>query len=113
MEEYGQPSDPRDSFSQAGYLAARIAEKALMSLKPDDITRESVRAALADMRFESDILCAPWYFAAGQGRHNANSTTRMSVSEGGKWRVVSGCAPSPDPELDDIRAHERSIGIIH
>jgi len=35
----------------------------------------------------------------------------MSVSEGGKWKVVSGCAASPDPELDDLRAYERSIGL--
>jgi len=111
MDEYGQKSDPRDSFSQGGYLAARIAEKALMSLKPDAITRENVTKALAGMKFESDILCAPWYFGAGQTRHNANTTTRMSVSEGGKWTVVSKCAASPDPELDDIRAYERSIGL--
>jgi len=111
MDEYGQKSDPRDSFSQGGYLAARIAEKALMSLTADTITRENVTAALAGMRFESDILCAPWYFGAEQTRHNANSTTRMSVSEGGKWKVVSQCAASPDPELDDLRAYERSIGL--
>jgi len=111
MDEYGQRSDPRDSFSQAGYLAARIAEKALMSLKPDAMTRENINAALAGMKFESDILCAPWYLAKGQTRHNANSTTRMSVSENGKWKVISKCAASPDPELDDVRAYERSIGI--
>jgi len=111
MDEYGQKSDPRDSFSQGGYLAARIAEKALMSLEADAITRENVTQAIAGMKFESDILCAPWYFGAGQTRHNANSTTRMSVSEGGKWKVVSQCAASPDPELDDIRTYERSIGL--
>jgi len=113
MDEYGRASDPRDSFSQGGYLAARIAEKVLMSLQPDAITRENVTAAFAGMTFESDILCAPWYFGADQSRHNANSTTRMSVSEGGKWKVVSQCAASPDPELDDVRAYERSIGIGH
>jgi len=111
MDEYGQKSDPRDSFSQGGYLAARIAEKALMSLKPEAITRENVTKAMAGMKFESDILCAPWYFGAGRTRHNANSTTRMSVSEGGKWKVVSKCEASQDPDLDDIRAYEKSIGI--
>ncbi|EFM55994.1 ABC transporter substrate-binding protein [Brucella inopinata] len=110
MDEYGQSSDPRDTFAQAGYLAARIAEKALMSLDSADITRESVSAAVRKVQgFKSDIFCAPWYFGDGKLRHNANSTTRMAVSEGGKWKVISGCAPSPDPELKDIRAYEASL----
>lgn len=110
MNEYGQESDPRDTFAQAGYLAARIAEKALMTLDPANITRETASAAVRQVKgFESDIFCAPWYFGDGQPRHNANSTTRMAVSEGGKWKVVSDCAPSPDPELKDIRAFEATM----
>nr|WP_314087126.1 ABC transporter substrate-binding protein [uncultured Shinella sp.] len=110
MDEYGQASDPRDTFAQAGYLAARIAEKALMSLDSADITRETVSAAVRGVKdFKSDIFCAPWYFGDGQPRHNANSTTRMAISEGGKWKVVSDCAPSPDPELKDVRAFEASL----
>lgn len=110
MDEYGQESDPRDTFAQAGYLAARIAEKALMSLDSANITRESVSAAVRGVKdFKSDIFCAPWYFGEGQPRHNANSTTRMAISEGGKWKVVSDCAPSPDAELKDVRAFEASL----
>jgi len=110
MDEYGQESDPRDTFAQAGYLAARIAEKALMSLDSANITRESVSAAVRGVKdFKSDIFCAPWYFGEGQPRHNANSTTRMAISEGGKWKVVSDCAPSPDPELKDVRTFEASL----
>ena len=110
MDEYGQESDPRDTFAQAGYLAARIAEKALMSLDSANITRETVSAAVRGVKdFKSDIFCAPWYFGEGQPRHNANSTTRMAISEGGKWKVVSDCAPSPDPELKDVRAFEASL----
>lgn len=112
MNEYGQKSDPRDTFAQAGYLAARITEKALLTLDPANITRETASAAVQKVKgFESDIFCAPWYFGEGQARHNANSTTRMAVSEGGKWKVVSACAASPDPELKDIRSYEKSAGI--
>lgn len=111
MDQYGQKSDPRDTFAQAGYLAARIAEKALMTLDPKNIDRETASAAVRGIKdFKSDIFCAPWYFGDGQARHNANSTTRMAVSEGGKWKVVSDCAPSPDPELKDIRTFEKSAG---
>ncbi|MGV4792195.1 ABC transporter substrate-binding protein [Rhizobium sp. F40D2] len=112
MDQYGQKSDPRDTFAQAGYLAARIAETALMTLDPANINRDTASAAVRGIKgFKSDIFCAPWYFGDGQTRHNANSTTRMAVSEGGKWKVVSDCAPSPDPELKDIRAFEKSAGI--
>ncbi|MNT59786.1 hypothetical protein D3C72_1973230 [compost metagenome] len=112
MDEYGQSSDPRDTFAQAGYLAARIAEKALLTLDPADISRETVSAAVRQVKgFKSDIFCAPWYFGDGQARHNANSTTRMAVSEGGKWKVVSDCVPSPDPELGGIRDYEKSAGL--
>ncbi|MBX4922302.1 MULTISPECIES: ABC transporter substrate-binding protein [Rhizobium] len=112
MDQYGQKSDPRDTFAQAGYLSARIAEKALMTLDPGNITRETASAAVRQVKnFKSDIFCAPWYFGDGQSRHNANSTTRMAVSEGGKWKVVSDCAPSPDPELKDVRIFEKSAGL--
>ncbi|MDR9762072.1 ABC transporter substrate-binding protein [Rhizobium redzepovicii] len=112
MDQYGQKSDPRDTFAQAGYLAARIAETALMTLDPANVNRETASAAVRGIKgFKSDIFCAPWYFGDGQTRHNANSTTRMAVSEAGKWKVVSDCAPSPDPELKDIRAFEKSAGI--
>jgi len=112
MDEYGQASDPRDSFSQAGYIAARVAEQALMSLDPDNITRETVSAAVRKIKnFQSDILCSPWYFADGHTRHNANASTRMSVLKDGKWQALSGCAASPDPELKDIRAYEARAGM--
>lgn len=112
MDKYGQASDPRDTFAQAGYLAARIAEKALRTLDPAKITRQSVTEAVSQIKdFRSDIFCTPWYFGAGQARHNANSTTRMAVSEDGKWKVVSQCAASPDPELKEIHAFEKSAGL--
>lgn len=112
MDAYGQDPDPRDTFAQAGYLAARIAGEALMTLDPADITRETVSAAIRDVKsFQSDIFCAPWYFGDGATRHNANSTTRMAVSEGGRWKVIADCVPSPDTELDDVRAFEKAAGL--
>jgi len=100
------------SAASAYDLSARIAEKALMTLDPAKINRETASAAVRGIKdFKSDIFCAPWYFGDGQSRHNANSTTRMAVAEGGKWKVVSDCTPSPDPELKDVRAFEKSAGI--
>jgi len=112
MKAYAEKGDPLDSFSQAGYIAARVAEKALMSLDVNNMTREAVTAAVRKINnFQSDILCSPWYFADGQKRHNANASTRMAVMKGDKWQAVSECAASPDPELKDVRAYEKRIGI--
>lgn len=112
MDAYANADDPRDTFAQAGYLAARIAEQALNTLEADAINRDSVTAAVQGVEgFESDIFCTPWYFADGLGRNNANWHTRMAVADGGEWTVISECAPSPDPQLDDVRAYEAENGL--
>lgn len=112
MDAYAPADAPRDTFAQAGYLSARIVTDALMALDPASITRETVTAALGGVKsFKSDILCGGWYYGAGSPRQNANHVTRMSVAEGGAWKVVSDCAPSGDPELADITAFEAANGI--
>ena len=35
----------------------------------------------------------------------------MAVSKGGKWQVISGCLPSQDPDLADLRDFETKAGI--
>ena len=100
MEHYGLPDDPRDTFSQGGYLAARIATQVLLSLPADGITREAFTAAIGEQdEFTSDIFCAPWHFEAGSDHHTPNSTSRMALAKDLKWEVISDCAPSQDPEL--------------
>ncbi|SEC55611.1 amino acid/amide ABC transporter substrate-binding protein, HAAT family [Rhizobiales bacterium GAS188] len=112
MDAYAKPEDPRDTFAQAGYLAARIATATLLGLDPAKIDRKSVTAALSAISgYKSDIFCAPWFYGAELARHNANTTTRMAVTDGKEWKVVSQCRTSSDPELADIRAYEKAHGI--
>lgn len=112
MDAYAPAEAPRDTFSQAGYLAARVVTEAMLTLDPAAISRESVTEALGKVTaFESDIFCADWYYGKDSGRQNANHTTRMSVSEGGAWKEVSKCAGSGDPELAFILAYEAANGI--
>jgi len=57
--EYGNSSDPRDSFSQAGYLSAKAMVQVLRGID-GEITRESVLSGLKTMvPMESDLLCGP------------------------------------------------------
>lgn len=112
MQAFAPADAPRDTFSQAGYLAARVVTEAMLTLDPATISRETVTAALGQVKaFKSDIFCADWYYGAGAARQNANHATRMSVAEGGAWKAVSECAPSGDPELADILAYEAANGI--
>lgn len=112
MEAYGAKSDPRDSFAQAGYLAARIATEALLKMDPKKIDRASVSTALRNVKgFKSDILCRPFYVGDG-ARHNANSSGPISqVSGNGFKQVSNGCLTAADPELNDLREQEKKLGL--
>jgi branched-chain amino acid transport system substrate-binding protein len=111
MDKYGQASDPRDTFSQAGYLAARVTAETLLKMDPAKIDRASVTAALRHVnRFESDMFCAPWYIGSAP-RHNANHAGPVSEVKDGKLVPKPICVESEDPELDDVHAFEKTIGI--
>lgn len=112
MEAYAAKSDPRDSFAQAGYLAARMATEALLKLDPKKIDRATASAALRGIKgFKSDILCRPFYVGDG-ARHNANSSGPIAQVSGGGFKQVSkGCLEAADPELADLREQERKLGL--
>ena len=114
MDKYAEPENPRDTFAQAGYLAARVVTDTLLKLKPTEINRDAVTAALKKVDdFQSDILCATWYIGADQLRQNANHTTRMAVTAGNGWKTVTDCRASQDVELTDIIAYEKEAGIAN
>lgn len=111
MEKYGAAADPRDTFSQAGYLAARVTAETLLKMDASKIDRKSVTAALRKVtRFESDMFCSPWYIGEGP-RHNANHAGPVALVKDGKLVPKPACIESEDPELDDVRAYEKTIGI--
>jgi branched-chain amino acid transport system substrate-binding protein len=111
MDKYATPDLPRDTFSQAGYLAASVVTQTLLKMDPAKTDRASVTAALRGVkRFESDMFCAAWYIGDGP-RHNPNHTGPLSLLQGGKLVPIDTCIDSQDPELDDIHAYEKTIGI--
>ena len=114
MAAYGKEGDPRDTFSQAGYLAAKAATSALLTLDPSKLDRGNVaRAMRAVSRVNSDILCQPWYFGAGVAQHNAVHATRMAVLSAGAFKVVSDCHDTEDPELANILKAEASLPLAN
>lgn len=112
MDAYAEPSVPRDTFAQAGYLTAKLATQTLLGMDPAKIDRASVTEAFRKVEnFQSDILCRPWYFGGDAPRHNANHTLRTSITFGKTWVVRSECAAVEDPELGDIKAYETKAGL--
>ena len=110
MDKYGAKSDPRDTFSQGGYLSAKIATETMLKMDPAKIDRASVADALRAVRdFRSDMLCGPWYFGT-RTRHNANHEGMIAVAQGGDWKPQGSCIQSDDPELADIFVAERNGG---
>jgi branched-chain amino acid transport system substrate-binding protein len=113
MDAYGGKS-LRDSFSQAGYIAGRIAVQAMLTIKnPADINRNTVTAAIQNMKpYETDILCQPWYWGGPEvTEHNANHVTRTVGLHDGKWKNLEGCVADADPGLASIEALEKKLGI--
>lgn len=112
MNSHGARTDPRDTFSQAGYLSARLLTETLLKMDPKKIDRVSVTDALRKVGdFRSDILCKPFYVGAGN-RHNANNAGPVMVVDGdGFTQVSAGCLTADDPELVDVRADEQKLGL--
>lgn len=110
MDMYGDASDPRDTFSQAGYLAAKAATDALLTIDPAKLDRATVTTALRKVSgVKSDILCQDWYFGANAKQHNAVHQTRMALLSDGKFKVVTDCRPTKDAELKPLEAVEAAL----
>jgi branched-chain amino acid transport system substrate-binding protein len=111
MDRYAGSSAPRDSFSQTGFLAAKVFVDAVSTIDPGAIDRESVTKALRAVKdFKTDLLCSAWYFGDGK-EHNANNVGRIVklTGEGDTgFGAVKGCTPVEDPDLASIRAAEAS-----
>ncbi len=109
---YGGKDDLLDSFAQLGYVAARIAVNAMLSIgDADKINRATVTAAIQNMKpYQSDILCKPWYWGGPDAQvHNANHTTRIVTISGGEWKEVEGCVESADPGLEAVLEVEKKL----
>lgn len=114
MNKYAARTDTRDAFSQSGYLAARAVTQAMLTLKPDQINRQTVNEAIRRLRsVKSDMLCRPFYVAPAGQRNNANYSGLVAVFNGSGWnKAPGGCITVVDPELADVLASERRLGLI-
>ncbi len=108
MAEFGNEGDRLDTFSQAGFLGAKIVTDVLLSMDPASIDRESVTNAIRSVsRYDSDLRCSPWYFGGGD-LHQSNHSGQIALVTGGGFDVVEDCFVSPGAFIDDVRAFEQA-----
>jgi len=111
MDAFGADEDPRDSFSQAGFLSAKFFTEALLAVDdPDSIDRAAATAAILAIQTESDLLCGPWY-AGVADEHNANHAGRVVVVDGDDFNPVAPCTEVIDSGLANVLAAEAELGI--
>ena len=112
MDKYGDRKDPRDTFSQSGYLAAKAVTDALISIKGNVDRKSAYNAIVGIKNFKSDMLCAPWYFGPGD-RHQPNHGGRAALLVKGGFKTLTECFQSKDTELNDILALEAKGGLVN
>jgi branched-chain amino acid transport system substrate-binding protein len=98
MKAYGATAD---SLAEGGYLAARVATQALLTLDPAKIDRASATDAIENVQdFKSGILCGSWSW--GDKNANAHLGNRAGLTaqmHDGGWKVNEGCVALTDADL--------------
>jgi branched-chain amino acid transport system substrate-binding protein len=106
QKEYA-PDIPLGSFSQMGFIEARIATEALLGVE-GEYTKESVNEAFKNVKnFETDILCEPWYYGDAP-LHIPNNVDRTVTPEGGVMVQAEDCfeISDVDPAIAEVREIE-------
>lgn len=99
------------SFSQMGFVEARIAVAALLKVK-GRYTVQSVNTAIRNTKnFKTDILCKPWTYGKAP-LHIPNNWDRTVTPNHGKMVVKEACfaISAVDPAIAKVRAIEKKGG---
>lgn len=112
LDAYGNPSDPRDTFGQAGYLSARFFTEALLAMDPAMVgDRAAVSAAIRGIRgYTSDLLCGP-YYVGDAAFHMPNRAGRMVRIVNGGFELIRDCYEYDSPYFEPHRALEAQMGL--
>lgn len=112
MDKYAAKDDPRDTFSQAGYLSARYFTETLMAMDAKDIDdRAKVTTAIkAISGYTSDMTCGPFYVGEAD-RHMPNHAGVMVVVKDGGFKEVRDCYEYDSPYFAELIETEKKLGL--
>ena len=112
MDKFGDKKDPRDTFSQAGFLAAKVTTEALLGIKGNVDRKSAYQAIVGTTKWKTDMMCAPWYFGPGE-RHQPNHAGRAALLQKGGFKTLTECYQSKDSELEDVLKLEAKGGLVN
>ncbi len=112
MDAYADENDPRDTFSQSGYLSAKIFVETLLSMDAEQLddrnaVSDSIKA-INDKR--SDLMCGPYYVGEAD-RHMPNHAGIVVVNKNGNFEVVRDCFEYEGPYFEPLFSTEKALGL--
>lgn len=112
MDAYADKNDPRDTFSQSGYLSAKYFVSTLLAMPADAVNdREAVTAAIKNIKgYQSDLTCGAYYVGDAK-QHMPNHAGIMVTLKDGEFSEVRGCYDYEGPYFAPLLATEKSLGI--
>ncbi len=112
MDSYAKADDPRDSFSQSGYLSARFFVDTLLAMDAADVgDRTKVNAAITAISgYKSDLLCGPYYVGKADF-HMPNHAGHMVLIKDGGFEVVRDCYDYDSAYFKPHFAIEKELGL--
>ncbi|EPJ44288.1 MAG: hypothetical protein OFPI_40180 [Osedax symbiont Rs2] len=110
MDAFANPEDPRDTFSQSGYLSARFFVDTLQAMPADKIDdRNAVTAAIKDIKgYRSDLICGAYYVGEAK-RHMPNHAGIMVVLKDDGFEKVRDCYEYESPYFAELIETEKSL----
>ena len=94
MDTYAKKEDPRDTFSQSGYLSAKYFTQTLAAMDPSKVDdRVAVTAAIKKISgMRSDLMCGPYYVGEAKQHMPNHAGMMVVVRDGGFQKVRDGSA---------------------
>jgi len=112
MDKFGDKKDPRDTFSQAGFLSAKVTTDALLRIKGNVDRKSAYQAIVGTTKWKTDMMCGAWYFGPGE-RHQPNHAGRAALLQKGGFKTLTECYQSKDSELEDVLKLEAKGGLVN
>lgn len=112
MDGYAAKDDPRDTFSQSGYLSAKYFVKTLLAMPEDKLDdRAAVTEAIKGIKgYKSDLACGSYYVGEAK-RHMPNHAGIMVVVKNGGFEQVRDCFNYEGPYFSEILETEKALGL--
>ena len=107
------PSISPQAFGQMGFMDAKFATQALLSIKGDVTAKSYNNAVRALKNVKTSMLCKPWYVGENLAYHIPNNTDITVTYKGGSVVTEDKCfaIQAVDPQLTQTRAWEKKFNL--